>query len=81
MGLSLAQIAEIVSEPNHDEHKVLLREHRKRIVAQIHRLAAAKRLLDHAIGCPHDDRQPLRGVPGRRARSSAAYSVSPVRNA
>jgi MerR family copper efflux transcriptional regulator len=55
MGLSLAQIAEIVSEPNHEEHRVLLAEHRERIVAQIHRLEAAKRLLDHAVGCPHDD--------------------------
>ena len=55
MGLSLAQIAEIVSEPNHDEHKALLREHREQIVAQIHRLEAAKRMLDHALGCPHDD--------------------------
>ena len=55
MGLSLAQIAEIVSEPNHDEHKVLLHAHRERIVAQIHRLEAARRMLDHAIGCPHDD--------------------------
>jgi MerR family transcriptional regulator, copper efflux regulator len=55
MGLSLAQIAEIVSEPNHDGHKVVLREHRRRIVEQIHRLEAAKRMLDHALDCPHDD--------------------------
>ncbi|HWK27555.1 MAG TPA: MerR family transcriptional regulator [Solirubrobacter sp.] len=55
MGLSLAQIAQIVSEPNHEQHKVLLRAHRESVVAQIHRLEAAKRMLDHAIGCPHDD--------------------------
>jgi MerR family copper efflux transcriptional regulator len=55
MGLSLAQIAEILSEPNHEEHRVLLAEHRERIVAQIHRLEAAKRMLDHAVDCPHDD--------------------------
>ena len=55
MGLSLAQIAQIVSEPNHEAHRVLLREHRKRILEQIHRLEAARRMLDHAIGCPHDD--------------------------
>lgn len=55
MGLSLAQIAEILSEPNHDEHKRLLSAHHNRVVAQIHRLEAAKRMLDHAIGCPHND--------------------------
>lgn len=55
VGLSLAQIAEIVNEPDHDEHKVLLSEHRRHTVAQMHRLEAAKRMLDHAIGCPHDD--------------------------
>ena len=55
MGLSLAQIAEIVAEPNHAEHKAVLRAHRESVVAQIHRLEAAKRLLDHAIECEHDD--------------------------
>lgn len=55
MGLSLAQIAEILSQPNHIEHKRVLSAHRDRVVAQIRRLEAAKRMLDHAIGCPHDD--------------------------
>lgn len=55
MGLSLAQIAEIVAEPNHSEHKAVLRAHRERIVAQIHRLEAARRMIDHAIGCEHAD--------------------------
>ena len=55
MGLSLAQMREIMAIESHEEHKPILAAHRADLEAQIERLEAAKRLIDHAIGCPHED--------------------------
>ncbi len=54
IGLSLAQIGEMVSTP-HEAHREILLRHREQLDAQIAQIEAARELIDHAIGCEHHD--------------------------
>ena len=54
IGLSLAQIGEMVSTP-HSAHRAILKRHREDLDAQIARIEAARELIDHALSCDHED--------------------------
>jgi DNA-binding transcriptional MerR regulator len=55
MGLSLAQMAEIFGQPDHEQHRATLVAHRELLLEQIGRLETAKLMLEHALECTADD--------------------------
>lgn len=54
IGLSLAQIGEMVTTP-HSHHRAILQQHRDQLDEQIARIEAARELIDHALSCDHED--------------------------
>lgn len=63
-GLSLDQIREILDTPAKSRQRALLRRHLAELERREREIAAAKRMIEHALECPLDDFTQCMGFQG-----------------